>query len=92
MLRNCGTNLIRNEFKLLDDHPRLEKNLPAFIVGSGPSLDQSIAAIKRLQGQAIVFSCGTGLLPLLRNGGSVVLVSSGLPIMPFATACFWQRT
>jgi len=68
MLKNCGTNLIRNDFQLLEDRPRLEKNLPAFVVGSGPSLDQSIEAIKRLQGQAIVFSCGTGLLPLLRNG------------------------
>ena len=68
MLRQCGTNLLNNEFQLLEDRPRLEKNLPAFIVGSGPSLDQSIEAIKRLQGQAIVFSCGTGILPLLRNG------------------------
>jgi hypothetical protein len=68
MLRNCGTNLLRNDFKLLDNRPRLEKNLPAFVVGSGPSLDQSMEAIKRLQGQAIIFSCGTGILPLLRNG------------------------
>jgi hypothetical protein len=68
MLRHCGTNLLHNDFQLLEDKPRLEKNLPAFIVGSGPSLDQSIEAIKRLQGQAIVFSCGTGILPLLRNG------------------------
>jgi hypothetical protein len=68
MMRQCGTNLLHNEFQLLEDRPRLEKNLPAFIVGSGPSLDQSIEAIKRLQGQAVVFSCGTGILPLLRNG------------------------
>jgi hypothetical protein len=68
MQRHCGTNLLNNDFQLLEDKPRLEKNLPAFIVGSGPSLDQSIEAIKRLQGQAIVFSCGTGILPLLRNG------------------------
>jgi hypothetical protein len=68
MLRHCGTNILKNDFQLLDDRPRLEKNLPAFIVGSGPSLDQSIEAIKRLEGQAIVFSCGTGILPLLRNG------------------------
>ncbi|HEV2675957.1 MAG TPA: 6-hydroxymethylpterin diphosphokinase MptE-like protein [Aliidongia sp.] len=68
MLRNCGTNLIANDFKLLDDRPRLEKNLPAFVIGSGPSLDQGIETIKKLQGQAIVFSCGTGILPLLRNG------------------------
>jgi len=68
MLRQCGMNLLNNEFQLLEDRPRLEKNLPAFIVGSGPSLDQSIEAIRRLQGQAVVFSCGTGILPLLRNG------------------------
>ena len=68
MLRHCGTNLIRNEFKLLDDRPRLEKNLPAFVVGSGPSLDQAIETIKKLKGQAVVFSAGTGILPLLRNG------------------------
>ena len=68
MLRHCGWNLRHNDFQLLEDKPRLEKNLPAFIIGSGPSLDQSIEAIKRLQGQAIIFSCGTGMLPLLRNG------------------------
>ena len=68
MMVHCGTNLIRNDFLLLEDRPRLEKNLPAFIVGSGPSLDLSIEAIKRLEGQAVIFSCGTGLLPLLRNG------------------------
>jgi len=68
MLKHCGMNLIKNDFLLLEDRPRLEKNLPAFIVGSGPSLDQSIETIKRLQGQAIIFSAGTGILPLLRNG------------------------
>ncbi|MDB5362939.1 MAG: hypothetical protein JWO51_4236 [Rhodospirillales bacterium] len=68
MLVHCGVNLLQNDFKLLEDRPRLEKNLPAFIVGSGPSLDQSIETIKRLQGQAVIFSCGTGILPLLRNG------------------------
>jgi hypothetical protein len=68
MLEHCGINLLKIDFKLLDDRPRLEKNLPAFIVGSGPSIDNSIEAIKRLQGQAIIFSCGTGLQPLLRNG------------------------
>lgn len=68
MLRHSGTNLIRNDFKLLDDRPRLEKNLPAFVVGSGPSLDQAIETIKRLKGQAVIFSAGTGILPLLRNG------------------------
>ena len=42
--------------------------LPAFIVGSGPSVDQSIDRIKEFSDRAVVFSCGTGLEVLLRNG------------------------
>jgi len=68
MISNAGCNLLNYDFRLLEDRPRLEKNLPAFIVGSGPSLDQSIEMIKRYQGQAVIFSCGTGIMPLLRNG------------------------
>ncbi len=48
------------------------KNKPipytAFIIGSGPSLNQSIETIKQHQANAIIFSCGTALGPLLKNG------------------------
>ena len=68
MLANATTNLARNEFHLLDNHRRLAKDVPAFLVGSGPSLDKSIETLRRYAGQAVIFSAGTALRPLLHNG------------------------
>ncbi len=68
MLRQGTLNLVRSDFRLLDLKPRLEKELPAIIVGSGPSLDRTIEDLRRLAPNAIIFSAGTSLLPLLRNG------------------------
>ncbi|GAB2690138.1 6-hydroxymethylpterin diphosphokinase MptE-like protein [Aliiglaciecola aliphaticivorans] len=45
-----------------------DKEVPIFIVGNGPSLDSSIAAIKEWREQVIVVSCGTALQALHRNG------------------------
>ena len=45
-----------------------DKDVPIFIIGNGPSLDNSIEAIKEWQGQAIVVSCGTALQALHRHG------------------------
>lgn len=68
MLTNCFANLVDNDFALIQDRPLLEKPVPAFIVGSGPSVDSAIAKIKEYGDRAVVFSCGTGLGVLLRNG------------------------
>lgn len=68
MMRNTVGNFLRWEGGLLDGAPRRERQEPVFIIGSGPSLDRSIAAIKRLRGRAILVSCGTALSPLLRHG------------------------
>lgn len=46
----------------------LNKQTPVFLVGNGPSLDQSIALIKEYAGAAIVVSCGTALQALYKNG------------------------
>jgi hypothetical protein len=43
-------------------------NIPAFIVGSGPSFDYSISTIRKQAGNALVISCGTGLQLLLEHG------------------------
>ena len=43
-------------------------DLPAFIVGSGPSVDQSVETIKEYRDRALIFSCGTALEMLLANG------------------------
>ena len=41
---------------------------PAFVVGSGPSLDASMAAIRQHAGDAVIFGAGTGTSALLANG------------------------
>lgn len=43
------------------------KEVPIFIVGNGPSLDNAIEAIKEWRDKAIVVSCGTALMPLYKN-------------------------
>jgi hypothetical protein len=43
-------------------------DIPVFIVGNGPSLDQLIDVIKAHQGKAIVISCGTALSAFYKYG------------------------
>ncbi|NVK57575.1 MAG: motility associated factor glycosyltransferase family protein [Alteromonadaceae bacterium] len=67
------TETISRGYPLLLAHPakkltHQQKEVPVFIVGNGPSLDNSIESIKEWQGQAIVVSCGTALMPLYKNG------------------------
>jgi len=40
---------------------KIEQESAAFIVGSGPSLDNTIEIIRKWQDKAVIFSCGTGL-------------------------------
>jgi hypothetical protein len=68
MLRNGTANLLKYDFDLLEERPRTEKNMPAFIVGSGPSLDAVIPLIREWQDRAVIFSGGTALKPLLEHG------------------------
>jgi hypothetical protein len=68
MVRNCSYNLINHDSYLLDTTPRLERDVPAFIIGSGPSIDGSIETIRANRDKAVVFSCGTGLSTLLSYG------------------------
>jgi len=67
--------MIKNSFENLKDYNgrvyRKSKgrcNLPAFIIGCGPSLDKSLPVIKKNQDKAILISCGTTLGVLLANG------------------------
>ena len=43
-------------------------DLPAFIVGAGPSFDQSFETVKRYGERALVISCGTTLEVMLKRG------------------------
>jgi len=67
------TETIARGYPLLEKNPQQRltwkhKEVPVFIVGNGPSLDYAIEEIKTWQGQAIVVSCGTALMPLYKNG------------------------
>ena len=68
MLDNTSANLARHEFWWLQNKLRPERPEPAFVIGSGPSIDRSIEDVKRLRERAIVFSCGSGLRVCLDNG------------------------
>ncbi|MCR4376897.1 MAG: DUF115 domain-containing protein [Rhodospirillales bacterium] len=67
MIANTYNNLKGGEEKVFYAHADLQ-DFPIFIVGSGPSLDGSIDVIRANQEKAVIVSCGTALLPLLRAG------------------------
>lgn len=67
MIANTYNNLKGGEERIF--YADLEpKDFPIFVVGSGPSLDGAMDAIKSNAHKAVIVSCGTGLLPLLRAG------------------------
>ena len=41
---------------------------PAFVIGTGPSLDDSIGTIKANQEGAVIFACGSAIDPLFAHG------------------------
>lgn len=64
-------NNIKNQVPILKKEAINSNELssfPVFIVGNGPSLDQSIETIKALQNKAIIISCGTALSALYQYG------------------------
>lgn len=44
------------------------KNIPIFVVGSGPSLDMDIEYLKRARSHGLIFSAGSSIQALLANG------------------------
>lgn len=68
MLNNTYANLNRdNAYMARFSHTTMRSH-PAFIVGSGPSLDHDIEWIKNNQDKAVVFSCGSAIMPLRKAG------------------------
>lgn len=45
-----------------------QEDIPVFIVGNGPSLDESMDFIKSNSDKAIIFGCGSSLKPLMLHG------------------------
>lgn len=68
MIRNTGANLASYDGLLLAPRPRMRKETPVFIIGSGPSIDGAIDTIKRWRDQIILVTGGTSLRIMLANG------------------------
>lgn len=63
---------IKNDVPLLSTNKKIKKNLgqdkiPAFVIGNGPSLDDEIDFLKKVQDKVVIYSCGSSLKPLLQN-------------------------
>lgn len=61
-----GIGYLRNGSEKLLSHS--QKDVPIFIVGNGPSLDNLIPILIEERDRAIIVSCGTALQSLHRNG------------------------
>lgn len=59
-----GMNLLRRESSGINRFSRF----PVYVVGNGPSLDNSLNFIKETQEKAIIISAGTALQTLLKHG------------------------
>ena len=68
MARASYLNLCQGDDYRIFKRRSVRAGVPAFIIGSGPSIDQDIEIIKELQDQAVVFACGTSSRILLANG------------------------
>jgi hypothetical protein len=44
------------------------RNVPAFIISNGPSLDQSIPLLKKIQGRGLIICVESAIVPLTKNG------------------------
>ncbi len=68
MIENTVSNVDTHDFWMIDGAYRAPHDVPAFIIGSGPSLDASLEAIRRWQGHAVIFCAGSALQTLLGAG------------------------
>ncbi len=69
MVRNAHANLFGGESRVWmrpDDNTRID--VPAFVIGSGPSIDKDIEALRANRDKAVYISCGTSIRVLLENG------------------------
>jgi hypothetical protein len=68
MITNAAANFAGCSFRLFEARPRLARPETAVIAGAGPSLDESLETVRRIRPRVVLFSCGTALRPLLKNG------------------------
>lgn len=63
---HSGQRFLKNASNEYNHHKVL--NLPVFIVGNGPSLDDCFEYLKEYRDQVVIISCGTVLKSLFKNG------------------------
>ena len=68
MLRNSEINLRHGPARIYRNQPRTKPKLPAWVVGSGPSLDADMTFLRDNQEKAVIISCGSALSALLAGG------------------------
>tara|TARA_B100000315_G_scaffold242240_1_gene264210 strand:- start:94 stop:2130 length:2037 start_codon:yes stop_codon:yes gene_type:complete len=68
MMKNAHGNLFSGESRVYFRPEERLRDVPAFVVASGPSLDKDIQFIKDNSERAIIISCGSALRPLMVNG------------------------
>jgi len=68
MLKNSYMNLRGGKSRVFVRSPKIRSESSAFVVGSGPSLDDSFALIRDNADKAVIISGGSSLRPLLVNG------------------------
>lgn len=68
MLRNAYMNLRSGQSKVFYRPEDIKIDGPVFIVATGPSLDASIPFLRDNADKAVIISCGTALMPLVKNG------------------------
>ncbi|MDV7339037.1 6-hydroxymethylpterin diphosphokinase MptE-like protein [Terasakiella sp. A23] len=67
MIRNSYLNM-KDYRSFVFKNADIKIDLPVFVIGAGPSLEQSIDFIKENQDRALVVAGGTSLQPLMRAG------------------------
>lgn len=59
-----GVPFLKDKEKVLAEH----KNIPVFVIGNGPSLDESLAIIENNRSGAILIACGSAITALHNVG------------------------
>lgn len=68
MVENTVANVTAHDFWFVEGEIRAPIKAPVFIVGAGPSLDDSIEVIRQWQDRAIIITAGSTLQALLHQG------------------------
>lgn len=68
MVENTVANVRTHDFWFVEGEMRAPIDAPVFVVGAGPSLDESIEVIREWQDKAIIITAGSTLQAMLHQG------------------------